>query len=101
MTKGIIETKVTNKSDGTPLLELRAVDKDGRKFLTKLEEKLRIAQLIAIPSGKADVDDVCWGDGDGDNRSDLIISLALGGIGLRRYPKSRKDGRGRERRLAY
>lgn len=93
-TAGVIEVKVTNRSDGVPILKLEAKDKGGRKFLTRLEEGLRIAQLIAIPEGKADIHNVCGSSGTvtPDERSSLSIALALGGIGLGRYPE-RKVGK--------
>ena len=91
MVHGKIGIRVLNRTDGTPLLELKATDAAGRKLMTSLYKDLIDAQLLGITKSKADIFNVCGSQGTvtPDERSELFIPLALGGIGLRRYQRMR------------
>lgn len=91
--QGTIDISLRNRPDGTPILGLVAVDKEGRKVLTRLHEALEVVWLLAIPKGKADIHNVC-GSKSSCSKSEyesLTIPLALGGIGFRiLFPKRKK-----------
>jgi len=92
MTDGI-EVTINNRSDGTPMLVLRALTGVGRKILTRMDRRLEMVRLLALSTGKADIYNVCGSQGTvtPPETVELMIPLALGGIGLHR--RSRKARR--------
>lgn len=94
--KGTVEISVGIRSDGTPLLNLRAADEGGRRVLTRTFGALEAVRLLALTKRKADIYNICGQQTitDPKDRSQeltiaLTIALALGGIGLRRDPRMR------------
>lgn len=84
MVNGKIGIRVLNRTDGTPLLQLRATNAAGRKLMTSLYKDLLDAQLVGITKRKAGTFSPCGSMGINDQKIELDIPLALGGIGLKR-----------------
>lgn len=89
--QGTIEFSLRNRRDGLPLLNLRAVGKEGRKALTRFHEGLEVVRLLALKQHKADIYNVCGSQTKcfPEETLSLTIGLALGGIGVRRDPRLR------------
>jgi hypothetical protein len=79
---GAIEIVVSNRIDGTPIMELKAEDPEGRKILSRVETALSKARLLAVSMGRADILGVCDYKEEKDEIVVLKIPMALGGIGL-------------------
>lgn len=76
---GSIGFKLTNLADGTPVMILVATVSDGKSvILDRMAASLEKIRLLALPAGKADVNDVCKKVRHEDIVS-LEIPLALGG----------------------
>jgi len=78
---GMIEIQVGSRSDGTPVMFLKASDKTGRNVLGHLEASLETARFLAVAGGKADIGTVCGSMRSKDSDpSVLAVPLALGCI---------------------
>jgi len=79
---GIVEILVSNRMDGTPIMELKATDEEGRKVLERVEAALSKARFLAVSMGRADIHRVCDYKEEHEKIVGLTIPMALGGIGL-------------------
>lgn len=91
MTVGRVGIRVLSRQDGMPLLQLKALNAEGRRLITGIHKELEAARFLGILKRKADIYNVCGSQGTATPHEtfQLTIPLALGGADVRCHKRTR------------